>query len=209
MPAEQFEQAERLLSHLTPEEQRRLFKRVGLPDYPWYDAAEGDDIQQGDILERCRVFKPPPDLEAKLLSGPEVVWEERDLVVLSQSCDLVKGRCKVEEVLFCAVWARSEFKPEDYLSTSKGMENARRGNLPAFHVLAESEIVGLEREIQVVDFRRVCTLPIEYVRNLASEKSPRLRVLPPYREQLAQAFARFFMRVGLPIDIPTFTKSVL
>ena len=25
---------------------------------------------------------------------------------------------------------------------------------------------------------------------------------PPYREHLAQAFARFFMRVGLPIDIP-------
>jgi len=32
----------------------------------------------------------------------------------------------------------------------------------------------------------------------------RLRLLPPYREHLAQAFARFFMRVGLPADIPKF-----
>ncbi len=32
----------------------------------------------------------------------------------------------------------------------------------------------------------------------------RLRLLPPYREHLAQGFARFFMRVGLPVDIPAF-----
>ena len=31
-----------------------------------------------------------------------------------------------------------------------------------------------------------------------------LRLLPPYGEHLSQAFARFFMRVGLPVDIPPF-----
>jgi len=31
-----------------------------------------------------------------------------------------------------------------------------------------------------------------------------LRLLSPYREHLSQAFARFFMRVGLPVDIPPF-----
>ena len=34
-----------------------------------------------------------------------------------------------------------------------------------------------------------------------TSKSDRIRVLPPYREHLSQAFARFFMRVGLPQDI--------
>jgi len=28
--------------------------------------------------------------------------------------------------------------------------------------------------------------------------------MEPYREHLAQAFARFFMRVGLPVDISPF-----
>lgn len=28
-----------------------------------------------------------------------------------------------------------------------------------------------------------------------------LRLLPPYREHLSQAFARYFMRVGLPQDL--------
>ena len=35
----------------------------------------------------------------------------------------------------------------------------------------------------------------------------RLRLLPPYREHLSQSFARFFMRVGLPIDTPSFTAK--
>ena len=30
----------------------------------------------------------------------------------------------------------------------------------------------------------------------------RKRLLPPYREHLSQSFARYFMRVGLPTDIP-------
>ena len=29
----------------------------------------------------------------------------------------------------------------------------------------------------------------------------------PYREHLAQAFARYFMRVGLPVDIPAFKSD--
>ena len=32
-------------------------------------------------------------------------------------------------------------------------------------------------------------------------------LLPPYREHLSQAFARFFMRVGLPLDIAPFHKK--
>jgi len=32
------------------------------------------------------------------------------------------------------------------------------------------------------------------------------RRLPPYREHLSQAFARYFMRVGLPQDITPFKK---
>jgi hypothetical protein len=31
---------------------------------------------------------------------------------------------------------------------------------------------------------------------------PHKRLLPPYREHLSQSFARYFMRVGLPVDIP-------
>jgi hypothetical protein len=55
-----------------------------------------------------------------------------------------------------------------------------------------------------VDFRRVFSLPLGFMRGLATAQGNRLRLLPPYREHLSQSFARFFMRVGLPEDIPAF-----
>lgn len=54
------------------------------------------------------------------------------------------------------------------------------------------------------DFRRGYSLPLAFLRKRALLDSRRLRLLPPYREHLSQAFARFFMRVGLPVDIPPF-----
>lgn len=128
---------------------------------------------------------------------------KRDLIVLSQTCDLIAGREKVSDVLFCAVWQRSELT-EGHLATAKGMEDARRGNMPGFHVLAACTLPGTAREVQVVDFRRVYSLPLGFVRKRAVASGQRLRLLPPYREHLSQAFARFFMRVGLPVDVPAF-----
>jgi hypothetical protein len=205
MTSEAFGQALELLKGLSREDQLAIARTAGIPTYPWFEAISGDELKQGDILENCPVFIPPTDLATSDRANARFTWEERDLVVLSQSCDLVKERCKLDEVLSCAVWKRSELA-KGHLSTNKGMEDARRGNLPAFHLLAESRVPGLLRPVRVVDFRRVYTHPVEFVRKYASSTAPRLRILPPYREHFAQAFARFFMRVGLPVDIPPFTK---
>jgi hypothetical protein len=93
-----------------------------------------------------------------------------------------------------------------HLASETGMEDARKGRLPSFHLLAESTLDGFKRGVRVVDFRRVYSLPVAFVRKRAS-LSGRLRLMPPYREHLSQSFARFFMRVGLPIDIPPFTVA--
>jgi len=47
-------------------------------------------------------------------------------------------------------------------------------------------------------------LPLQYFRAFAAGAGERVRLSPSYREHLAQAFARFFMRVGLPVDITPF-----
>jgi hypothetical protein len=176
---------------------------MSTPTYPWYQALRGDEIEQGDLFEACPVFVPPEDLAEGPLANAVFRWEERDLIVLSQSCDLVKGREKVSDVLLCAAWRRSELT-EGHLATAKGMENARRGNLPGFHVLAACSLPALEREVRVVDFRRVYSLPVAFLRKRAVAGGDRIRLMPPYREHLSQAFARFFMRVGLPVDVPPF-----
>ncbi len=51
------------------------------------------------------------------------------------------------------------------------------------------------------------TLPLTFVRERAARTGEGLRLLPPYREHLSQAFARYCMRGGLPQDIPPFRYS--
>ena len=174
-------------------------------DYPWYCLVNGDELKQGDVLENCPVFFPPSDLTLNSLEEgrADFTWEERDVIVMSQSCDLAKEREKVTEVLLAAMWNRSELPP-GHLSTPKGMEEARRGQLPAYHVLNECKLMTVEREFRIVDFRYIYTLPLGFCREFAAKIPSRIRLLSPYREHLSQAFARFFMRVGLPTDIPPF-----
>lgn len=173
--------------------------------YPWFGVASGDEVEQGDIFENCPVFLPPEDIT--VTSGQpstgEFTWQDRDVIVLSQTCDLVKDREKIDDVLLCAVWKREELS-KDW--TEARMEEARKGRLPAFHLLAECTLDGFRCSVRVVDFRRVHSLPVALVRKRASLSS-RLRLMPPYREHLSQSFARFFMRVGLPVDIPPFTVT--
>ena len=173
-------------------------------DYPWYQVVRGTGLDQGDILESCPVFLPRADSTA---TEPDTILldeELRDVIVISQSCDLITGREKISEVLLCPLWHRGQFTPPHYLATAKGMEEVRRGTVPGFHLLAPSGEPGFEREVRVVDFRRLYSLPVAFFRREAEKAGPRLRLLPPYREHLSQAFARFFMRVGLPVDIPPF-----
>ena len=72
---------ERTLSMIAAEQQ-----------YPWYSLAERDDLEQGDILESCRVFSPPADLaDDSRAEHATFGHTERDVIVMSQSCDLVKA----------------------------------------------------------------------------------------------------------------------
>ena len=91
-----------------------------------------------------------------------------------------------------------------FSKSKKGKEALRRGNVPGYHLLNKCEIDGFETDYLVVDFRSVYSVPFDFIMELVEKRGKRLRLLPPYREHLSQAFARFFMRVGLPVDIPPF-----
>lgn len=84
---------------------------------------------------------------------------------------------------------------------SRQREDLRRGNIPGYHLLNEANQDGLSLGLGIVDFHEVYTAPTGQARAFARQCGARLRLRPPYREHLGQAFARFFMRVGLPSDI--------
>src|SRR5262245_33467491 len=65
--------------------------------------------------------------------------------------------------------------------------------------LNRSDHAELRTEVRIVDFHDLFTVPRAFLETLLRRRQqPRLRLRPPYREHLSQAFARFFMRVGLP-----------
>ena len=174
--------------------------------YPWYSLVNNDELEQGDILESCPIFSSPSNLTLNNIENVEFELEERDIIIMSQSCDLVKDYEKVEEVLFCTIWNQSELEklPGGESSVQKGMEQVRKGRLTGLHIINKCTLSGAERDFRIVDFRRTCALPLDFCREFAKKSPNRIRLLPPYREHLSQAFARFFMRVGLPTDIPPF-----
>lgn len=173
-------------------------------NYAWYGVANGDALRQGDVLDGCKVVVPKVDASGEL--DPVVGVETYDVVVLTQSCDLENG--KADFVLVCPLWSLEELGAADgHFKTDKGKEDLRRGLLPGYHLLNKSEVTDHIRDFRVVDFRKTFSLPVAFLKQMATKSGPRLRVLPPYREHLSQAFARFFMRVGLPLDIPTFKKK--
>lgn len=179
--------------------------------FPWYELVEGDDLEQGDVFEQCPVFTivspfSYEDYRASSFKAELDSWEH-DFIVMTQSCDLVKSHPKVDEVLLCPLWNLEDLEQEfDFVRQPKGKDEIRRGNMPGFHMLNASVLPGFERPIRVVGFQRVFSLPLIFLRSLAQARGKRLRLLPPYREHLGQAFARYFMRVGLPVDIPPFKK---
>jgi len=71
--------------------------------------------------------------------------------------------------------------------------------------LITCDIEGFETEdYLIVDFHNVYSIHYDLLINIVQKQTKRIRLLPPYREHLSQAFARFFMRIGLPVDIPPF-----
>ena|SRR3990172_9012592 len=171
------------------------------PHYPWYAEVSGDALKQGDILRNCPVFRPPENLASTASPSSEFTCENRDVIILSQTCDLEQS--KLSDVLLCLVWDQKNTPPDHFLAKKGHMENARQGRFPAIHLLAACELEGLAFDVTIVDFRSVYSLPVPFVKEFSTKAGKRCRLLPPYREHLSQAFARFFMRVGLPIDIPS------
>lgn len=178
------------------------------PQYPWYCVVNDGQLQQGDILLKCPVFLIPPE-GAKATGGFTIRVEQQNVIVMTQSCDLAvreEGKCSVDDVILASVYFRKELENHSRFGKPSAWEEARKGRFPGYHVLNACSVAGCELDFMLVDLRRVFALSVEMVRTFAlAEAKQRVRLLPPYREHLSQAFARFFMRVGLPVDIPKFT----
>lgn len=184
----------------------------------WYQVVDSNKVasetllEQGDILRDCPRFGiegldrwPPPD-DAEVDVATDLV----QAVVLTQTCDLVQK--KVEWVLLAVVVPWPEARDamvnqgNQAAKSSKFREALVQGNLPALALL-HRHADAPEMNWSVVDFHQLFVLPKSLVLDLATANGSRLRLASPYKEHLSQAFARYFMRVGLPHDAKAFVKE--
>jgi hypothetical protein len=178
----------------------------------WYEITQGSALLQGDILFRCPVFLAARELQWPLAADAEVGVRVRvfDLVVMTQSCDLEND--KLEDILLAQVVAwpdavRDEVgRGNEAVRGSKFRKLLVDGSIPGLSLLHKREELP-RLPWSVVDFRHLFTLSKTFLRPFAASSGHRLRLRSLYREHLAQAFARYFMRVGLPHDARAFEKE--
>jgi len=171
-------------------------------EYTWYTIVEeSEEMQQGDFIPKCPILVPPQSFEDEELN---VEVQLIDSIIMSQSCDL--SNQKIEIVLVCPVYSLKTFLdslPQEQVSTIKAkrkiISDLKQGNLPSYHLMNKSEIHF--DDYQVVDFKNVYGIHMDSLKGICKSLDKRIRLLPPYREHLSQAFARYFMRVGLPQDL--------
>lgn len=126
-----------------------------------------------------------------------------DCIVLTQSCDLVNAP-QPKLVTLCPVHSIAAFE-EANPSFAKGKgpwSEVRSGRREGLHLLSATKPSIDFRECRVVDFREVYSLPFDYLSEKALKLERRWRLESPFLEHFSQAFARFFMRVGLPSNLP-------
>lgn len=167
----------------------------------FWDQIDGSSLSQGDYLPDCNV---PIFLDPTV--GPEpqnIPIDVFNLIVITQSCDLEQS--KVRLVAVCPISSIEEFEERNPEFRKKGRWNeVRKGRMEGLHMLGAQKNPTNNREAFVVDFREIYSLPFEYLVKHATDLGPRWRLKSPFLEHFSQAFARFFMRVGLPSTIPEF-----
>ena len=171
-----------------------------MSDSYWIQVNE-PTLRQGDYLKDCRV---PLFLDPAVKSVPaDIPVDEYDLIILTQSCDLDHG--KIRLVAMCPIFPITDFEKTNPDFQKKGKWNdVRKGRVEGLHILGSPLDPDNNREALVVDFRQIYSLPYEYLLKHAAQLGPRWRLKPPFLEHFSQAFARFYMRVGLPSSIPEF-----
>jgi hypothetical protein len=166
----------------------------------WYRTAQADEsVTQRDIIFECpalswrlTALQPPAGSVAANLSLREhLIAEARELVVMTQACDL--EHAKVTSVVLCPHYGLEEFKDacEEH-QRSRGQnqmakawrrycDDIREGTIWNLNILNAQSDGGVKVAHRIVDFHEVFTLPrlvLESLRKARNVTRPQL--LPPH-----------------------------
>ncbi len=177
---------------------------------PFWIAVSEAMLRQGDLLPDCWIPEFRADSAEAGDESRVAHISQADLIVITQSCDLEHGKSSL--VALCPVWSVPAFE-EAQTNQGRGKSaggwrdywnNVRKGRSPTLHLLASATLLGEARAALLVDFRAIYSLPYGYLTRHSQQLGERWRLRSPFLEHFSQAFARSFMRVGLPSSVPEF-----
>lgn len=164
----------------------------------------GASLEQGDLLLDIPIFSTRVAANGDVQVEIELV----DVVIITQTCDLDND--KVDHVLVAGAQPWPSFANGQYAVGNTAVKsgsfhtNLIRGNIPALTLLATADNTTPAIDWTIVDFRDLAVIQRSDVDDYVRGTPNRLRLRSPYKEHFAQAFARYFMRVGLPLDADGF-----
>jgi len=176
---------------------------------PW-EHAVSNDLSQGELLRDCPIpLLADVRLEAPAGSVCDVKVTRMDVIVVTQSCDLAARGIqppRADLVAVCPVYSISEWTEQNpQFAKSDRRETARLGRMEGIHLLSSPRVPEDNQHALVAHFRQIVTVPHRVAAGHARSHADRWRLRSPFLEHFSQAFALFFMRVGLPFGIPKYT----
>ena len=138
---------------------------------PSWARIESGQLQQGDLLPGCAVPVFPDDY-AESPDPSQVGMLIWDLIVMTHSCDLENE--KVDHVSLCPVHSLNVLAGIDgKFEKADERENIRRAKYEALHMLATPGNPTDLEGVLIVDFRRIFSLPVGYLKKHAGQSGPR------------------------------------
>lgn len=166
---------------------------------PWVRIDKGNEegLKQGDLVPKCYVPIYPEDYGDR--AGEEnvsVPVDVYDVIVITQSCDLVDDKIKLVAVL--PFYSLSDFEKYNPAFAKNGKwENVRKGRVEGLHLIASPIDPKNWRASIVVDFREIYGLPLRYMKKRTGDLEPRWRLRSPFREEFSRAFDNYYSRVAV------------
>lgn len=170
----------------------------------WYRIVSSADVSasQGDQL-----FDLGIPIAVRSKSDPQeydVIEYSGDFIVVTQSCDLEQrklARVEVAMVYPLSYWL--SFNP----SLLADLDSIRSGETHRYYLLPAWPDAPIDqlREARVVEFDNKFSISWDELDE--GLKGARIGLCSPYIEHFGQAVARFYMRVGLPEDMPPFATK--